>query len=529
MLVPLELRISPGNSLANIANIAVFPLPIGPKNTKPLLLAHSGKIVKEGEKVKSNLNKARKEYERESAKKHFHKKVDHWLSTYQTDMKYKGISLQDKDLSLLDELTAEICGEQKPESPEPEQQLAEKFLKKLIEAELYLARKQSNPQIVSELLQLKKENLNIYQLLNKEGRVDKVITKLQELEKNQKNNQQVSNNNSLLLPGGVGKSTLARALAHEASQQKLKVLLADLEIFSTAQQALREASKYDLTIIDGPARTSHATLEIAQKSDLVIQPAGPSLDDLVPAVKEFHALVQAGVKKKKLIFALNRIATPAEEAGARKYLSKAGYSVLTAPLLEKTSYRQAQNQGLAITEVVYMGLKDQAKKLIQEIIKKNITTEPPQEASTNLRQIEIPYTHIVQKENVYLAEVLERMMLVYQKEGKERASLKNYKLMLKQHNKFSSEYNTEIKRLSLILKDDKKSKQLETLLTEHTELEKDYQTKTREITKSSNERKQLLNIASYTREIEKEETRLNTNSTTHNPRMKNFLGTGGTK
>ncbi|CAG8792350.1 12610_t:CDS:2, partial [Cetraspora pellucida] len=103
-----------------------------------------------------------------------------------------------------------------------EQQLAEKFLKKLIEAELYLERKQSNSQIVSELLQLKKENLNIYQLLNKEGRVDKVITKLQELEKDQKNNQQPSKNNSLLLPGGVGKSTLARALAHEASQQKLK-------------------------------------------------------------------------------------------------------------------------------------------------------------------------------------------------------------------------------------------------------------------------------------------------------------------
>ncbi|KLL03383.1 MAG: hypothetical protein MRERV_42c001, partial [Mycoplasmataceae bacterium RV_VA103A] len=58
-----------------------------------------------------------------------------------------------------------------------------------------------NSQIVSELLQLKKENLNIYQLLNKEGRVDKVITKLQELEKNQKNNQQPSSNNSLLLPG----------------------------------------------------------------------------------------------------------------------------------------------------------------------------------------------------------------------------------------------------------------------------------------------------------------------------------------
>jgi chromosome partitioning protein len=143
-----------------------------------------------------------------------------------------------------------------------------------------------------------------------------------------------------------------------------------VQIFPTAQQALRETSKYDLTIIDGPARTSHATLEIAQKADLVIQPAGPSLDDLVPAVKEFNALVKAGVKKNKLTFALNRIATSAEETAAREYLAKTGYQILTTPLLEKASYRQAQNQGLAITEVIYVGLKDQAKKLIQEIIKK---------------------------------------------------------------------------------------------------------------------------------------------------------------
>src|SRR6185437_4731404 len=138
-----------------------------------------------------------------------------------------------------------------------------------------------------------------------------------------------------------------------------------VEVFPTVQQALREAYKYDLTIIDGPARTSHATLEISQKADLVIQPAGPSLDDLRPAVQEFHALVKAGVKNDKLVFVLNRVATPAEETAAREYLTKAGYSVLLTPLLEKASYRQAQNQGLAITEVIYLSLKGQAKKLIQ--------------------------------------------------------------------------------------------------------------------------------------------------------------------
>ncbi|CAG8631071.1 5284_t:CDS:2, partial [Racocetra persica] len=94
---------------------------------------------------------------------------------------------------------------------------------------------------------------------------------------------------------------------------------------------------------------------------------------------------------------------------------------------------------------------------------------------------------------------------------------------LKEYKKLTGD-NVKVKHLSLILKDDK-SKQLETLLTEHTELEKDHQTKTQAIRKSSNERKQLLNIASYSREVAQEETRLTTNSTTHNPRMKNFLGT----
>ena len=190
--------------------------------------------------------------------------------------------------------------------------------------------------------------------------------------------------------GGVGKSTLARALATEASKQKINVLLADcdqqqatsyqwlqwrqksrfqVQIFPTAQQALREANKYDLTIIDGPARTSHATLEIAQKADLVIQPTGASKDDLIPAAKEFNALVQAGVSKKKLLFVLNRFGTQAEIKAVKEYLKGGGYSFCETYLLEKPSYRQAQNEGRAITEVFYPKLAQQIEELIKEILK----------------------------------------------------------------------------------------------------------------------------------------------------------------
>ena len=97
--------------------------------------------------------------------------------------------------------------------------------------------------------------------------------------------------------GGVGKSTLARAVAREAANNGLKVKIADLdtqqgtcidwnrtrlnaglqpavaaEAFATAAQALKIADQYDLFIIDGPARTSSGTLDIAKVADLVVQP-----------------------------------------------------------------------------------------------------------------------------------------------------------------------------------------------------------------------------------------------------------------
>ena len=95
--------------------------------------------------------------------------------------------------------------------------------------------------------------------------------------------------------GGVGKSTLARALAREAAAGGLRVKVADLdtqqgtavdwhrlrlsqgiepvvsvEAFATAAQALEAAKGYDLLIIDGPARTSSATLDIARAADLIV-------------------------------------------------------------------------------------------------------------------------------------------------------------------------------------------------------------------------------------------------------------------
>jgi len=193
--------------------------------------------------------------------------------------------------------------------------------------------------------------------------------------------------------GGVGKSTLARALAREGAKSGLRVKLADLdtqqgtavdwhrtrlaagvepvisaEAYATAAQALAVAPQYDLLVLDGPARTSAATLEIARNSSVVVQPTGAAADDLRPAVREFHALAKAGIPKVKLVFALNRIGTDAEESDARRYIEDAGYEALPGSLPERAGYRIAQNAGYAITETRFAPLNERADALLQALI-----------------------------------------------------------------------------------------------------------------------------------------------------------------
>jgi chromosome partitioning protein len=195
--------------------------------------------------------------------------------------------------------------------------------------------------------------------------------------------------------GGVGKSTLARALATEATKKKLKVLLADCDaqqttsvewvkwrkenklaplinsqVFSLVKDIWPLTKNYDLVIIDAPARTSQATKEIAQKADLVIQPVGASRDDLLPALREFNALKASGINKEKLLFVLNHLSTSAEVLATQEYLAESTYSFIPIYLYERASYRQAQNEGKAITEVNYPSLKNQAQKLVNFLFKK---------------------------------------------------------------------------------------------------------------------------------------------------------------
>ena len=195
--------------------------------------------------------------------------------------------------------------------------------------------------------------------------------------------------------GGIGKSTKARALAREATSSGIKTKLADLdleqatssdwhrrrlaaglppaasvELFGTAKQAIESAGDVDLLILDGPARASKGTPEIAKVADLVVQSTGVSPEDSRPSIKVFNALVKDGIFRSKLVFSLSRVGTEAEEAEARAYISEAGYETLAGCLYEFPAYRQAMNAGLAVTETRYKRLKQNADEVIQSLIDK---------------------------------------------------------------------------------------------------------------------------------------------------------------
>ena len=210
--------------------------------------------------------------------------------------------------------------------------------------------------------------------------------------------------------GGVGKSTLARAVAREFHVNGFRVKLADMDVqqattvnwhvrrlnagmdpigsvecFRTFADAKASAVNEDALVIDAAGRASRASAEIAVEADLVIQPSSPSLDDLQPGVLLFHELVKQGIPMKKLRFALTMVSTEREEEVAREYIEQAGYKVLEGSLEFKTSYRSALTAGKTVTETLHKGINTRADKLLQSIFTtvQDLTTPETTELATS--------------------------------------------------------------------------------------------------------------------------------------------------
>lgn len=194
--------------------------------------------------------------------------------------------------------------------------------------------------------------------------------------------------------GGVGKSTISRALAAAYAAHEWDVKIADLDInqstayqwqkrrlsasiepvvavecFGTVGQAVKQADHYDVYIFDGAPHATQATLAIAEASDLVIIPTGFALDDMEPAVILANDLVKKGVPLSRLAFAFCRTGDSEREyQDALEYLAQTPYQVLPGRMQEKTAFRRASDLGLAANECKYKGPREQADQLVQAIM-----------------------------------------------------------------------------------------------------------------------------------------------------------------
>jgi chromosome partitioning protein len=195
--------------------------------------------------------------------------------------------------------------------------------------------------------------------------------------------------------GGVGKSTLARALVAFAPRVGLTAKLADLDVqqrtvvaweqsrqrhsvkppvsveaFANAAHALEIGSGEDLLVLDMPGHITDDTAEVARRSNLLVQPTSPSADDLPISLLVFQALERLGIPRDKLAFALCRVLSSGEEKAARAKLAQFGYTVLEGAIFEHLRYREAMKVGRSIGETGKKALDARTEVLIGDLLDK---------------------------------------------------------------------------------------------------------------------------------------------------------------
>jgi len=194
--------------------------------------------------------------------------------------------------------------------------------------------------------------------------------------------------------GGVGKSAVARLLAVEFTKAGWSVKIADLdpaqgtstkwkarrdraaiqpeiavEKFRTLDRALKEAERFDLVILDGPAHAEQGGRTMAHASDLVLMPTCYGLDDLEAQVEAAYELEQSGVDTANVWFVFCRAkGSEVEDRAAREYLRKAKINVLGPVFQELPSVRQGHNEGRAASEIPFPKVQERVIALAQAVV-----------------------------------------------------------------------------------------------------------------------------------------------------------------
>jgi chromosome partitioning protein len=200
--------------------------------------------------------------------------------------------------------------------------------------------------------------------------------------------------------GGVGKSTVARALAVGLAKgivgKKRSVVLADLDSgqrtigewaaardrngldpsvhvevvdIHTRGFSVPNTERADVLIYDCPGWSDEHTRMAAGIADLVILPTGPGQDDLRPLVRLCYELEEAGIDANRIAITLIRTHTDAEVAGARDYLAKADLKAVDGDLREAAAMTKSHSVGQCALELPGEKQRSGAEALIKAIIK----------------------------------------------------------------------------------------------------------------------------------------------------------------
>ncbi|PPK83922.1 chromosome partitioning protein [Neolewinella xylanilytica] len=193
--------------------------------------------------------------------------------------------------------------------------------------------------------------------------------------------------------GGVGKSTISRALAAEYARNEWEVKIADFDLsqgtvtswnadrmanditprisveqFSSVDNLAKQKDHYDLIVVDGAPASTRQTLDIAKLSHMLILPTKTTLDDLRPQIKLAHELRKNGVPKEKILFALSMVGdSKSELEGGKEYIEDAGYVYIGA-VYRKDSIGQAHDSGRAANETPFKTVNQSVDQFIQAVV-----------------------------------------------------------------------------------------------------------------------------------------------------------------
>ena len=217
--------------------------------------------------------------------------------------------------------------------------------------------------------------------------------------------------------GGVGKSTLARALAVEAVKDGTRVLLADVDEGqhtslkwnarriesglepdiavkayergpdgSAAEQALVDSEFVDMMIMDAGPRARAETRTIVESSHLIVLPTGVAADDREPMLELIEDLKNIGIPPERMVVVMCRSESPAQAALTVAAVKKTGVPIIPTAILSMPGYAQAMNKGASITETDWDSYNAPARQVLKSLVKRLSEVVAAQSRQQSTRQ-----------------------------------------------------------------------------------------------------------------------------------------------